>query len=173
MVPIMNALKPDGMAAHWEFAYGPEHFRKLAGELSYPMIAINIYVCRTEDLFFPPYSVREIDGLRIGLVGIASNIVDKTMPLSFSEGVRFTLGLRAYVKIENPAGHRTQKVFAGTEEVRPSGVYQAAFVTEQGVASNYGRSRENHSEHAVDAMKKYLAAHQPMRAELRGTFIPV
>jgi 5''-nucleotidase/2'',3''-cyclic phosphodiesterase and related esterases len=30
--------------------------------------------------------------LRIGLVGIASNIVDKTMPPSYSEGLEFTLG---------------------------------------------------------------------------------
>ena len=31
-------------------------------------------------------------GLRIGVIGIAATIVDKTMPASFSEGLRFTLG---------------------------------------------------------------------------------
>jgi len=36
--------------------------------------------------------VKEIGGLRIGLVGIASNIIDKTMPPSYSEGLEFTLG---------------------------------------------------------------------------------
>jgi S-sulfosulfanyl-L-cysteine sulfohydrolase len=36
--------------------------------------------------------VKEISGLQIGLVGIASNIVGKTMPPSYSEGLEFTLG---------------------------------------------------------------------------------
>ena len=34
----------------------------------------------------------EAAGLRVGVVGLASNIVDKTMPPHFSEGLRFTLG---------------------------------------------------------------------------------
>lgn len=34
----------------------------------------------------------EVAGLRIGIAGIASNIVDKTMPPQFSEGVSFTDG---------------------------------------------------------------------------------
>jgi Cation transporter/ATPase, N-terminus len=33
-----------------------------------------------------------IGGLRIGLLGIASNIIDKTMPPSYSEGIYFTIG---------------------------------------------------------------------------------
>jgi sulfur-oxidizing protein SoxB len=31
-------------------------------------------------------------GLRVGVVGIAAVIVDKTMPAHFSQGLRFTLG---------------------------------------------------------------------------------
>ena len=46
----------------------------------------------TGDNFFPPFIVREISGLRVGIVGLASNIVDKTMPPHFSEGLSFTLG---------------------------------------------------------------------------------
>ncbi len=44
------------------------------------MLAINVYDQATKERLFPPYSVKEIGGLRVGLVGIASNIVDKTMP---------------------------------------------------------------------------------------------
>jgi 2',3'-cyclic-nucleotide 2'-phosphodiesterase (5'-nucleotidase family) len=82
----------DAMTAHWEFAYGPATFKQRATELSYPMLAINVYDQAAKERFFPPYSVKEIGGLRIGLVGVASNIVDKTMPASFSEGLHFTLG---------------------------------------------------------------------------------
>ncbi|MDZ7581687.1 MAG: 5'-nucleotidase C-terminal domain-containing protein [Deltaproteobacteria bacterium] len=92
MVPVLNALGLDAMTAHWEFAYGPKAFKQRAAELSYPMLAINVYDQATKERFFPPYSVKEIGGLRIGLVGVASNIVDKTMPPSFSEGLEFTLG---------------------------------------------------------------------------------
>jgi 2',3'-cyclic-nucleotide 2'-phosphodiesterase (5'-nucleotidase family) len=92
MIPVLNALGIDAMTAHWEFAYGPAGFKQLAAELSYPMLAINVYDQATKERFFPPYSVKEIGGLRIGLVGVACNIIDKTMPPSFSEGLEFTLG---------------------------------------------------------------------------------
>ncbi|MDO9087567.1 MAG: bifunctional metallophosphatase/5'-nucleotidase [Anaerolineaceae bacterium] len=92
LIPILNSLGLEAMTAHWEFAYGPETFKKCAAKLNYPMLAINVYDQATRELFFPPYCVKEIGGLRIGLVGIASNIVDKAMPPSFSEGIYFTLG---------------------------------------------------------------------------------
>jgi 2',3'-cyclic-nucleotide 2'-phosphodiesterase (5'-nucleotidase family) len=93
MIPVLNALGFDAMTAHWEFAFGPENFKKRVAELNYPMLAINIYDQTTKELVFPPYIVEEIGGLRIGLIGVASNIIDKTMPPSFSKGIEFTLGL--------------------------------------------------------------------------------
>jgi len=402
LIPILNSLGLDAMTAHWEFAYGPETFKQRAAELSYPMLAINVYDQATKERLFPPYSVKEIGGLRIGLVGIASNIIDKTMPPSFSAGLDFTLGreelpsiinvlrtqekvdlvvlishlgfpqdmkllsevqgvdvclsghthnrlykpvlqgktliiqsgchgsflgrldleieggrvadyrhelieveaninpdpavndlirqalapyqqelstvvgetatalnratmlettmdnfmlqallestgaqlafsngwrfgapiipgmvtlndlynmipmnppistveltgeeivamleenlertfardpydqmggyvkrglgFNAYIKIENPAGHRVQQVFVGDEELQSGHRYSTVFVTEQGVARKYGRQRENHPEHAIDAMQAYLAKHRPLRAELRGTFVAI
>ncbi len=402
LIPILNALGFDAMTAHWEFAYGPKIFEQRTAELSYPTLAINVYDQATEERLFPPYYVKEVGGLRIGLVGIASNIIDKTMPPSFSEGLRFTLGreelpamidalhskekvdlivlishlgfpqdmkllsevqgidiclsghthnrlykpvlqgktlviqsgchgsflgrldlevedgkivghrhqlieveasvipdsvvedlvhqaltpfqdqlstvvgetvtalnratmlettmdnfllqalmestgaqlafsngwrygapiipgkvtlndlyniipmnpsistvdltgeellamleenlgrtfapdpydqmggyvkrglgLTVYLKIENPQGQRIQQVFVGNEALEPERTYHVAFVTEQGVARKYGRQRENHSEHAIDAMKAYLARHRPMHAELKNTFVAV
>ena len=92
MVPVLNSLGLDAMTAHWEFAYGPKVFKQRAAELSYPMLAINVFCQATKERLFPPYIVKEIGGIRIGLVGIACNIVGKTMPPSFSEGLEFTLG---------------------------------------------------------------------------------
>ncbi len=92
LIPILNSLGLDAMTAHWEFAYGPATFKQRAAELSYPILAINVYDKVTKKRLFPPYSVKEVRGLRIGLVGLASNIVDKTMPASFNEGLHFTLG---------------------------------------------------------------------------------
>ena len=92
MLPLLNALAFDAMTLHWEFAYGPAQVRKLAAGLTYPALAINIYDKASDRLVFDPSCVIERGGLRIGIVGIASNIVDKSMPPSYSEGVRFTLG---------------------------------------------------------------------------------
>lgn len=92
LVPIMNALAPNAMTAHWEFAYTPMGFKTLTRQLGYPMLAINVYEKDSQRRFFNPYQVMETAGLRIGVIGIASNIVDKTMPPHFSEGVYFTDG---------------------------------------------------------------------------------
>lgn len=92
MVPLMNALELDAMAVHWEFAYGPAGVKRLAAQLGYPMLGINCYHKDSGDLFFEPCRVVERGGLRIGLIGLACPIVDKTMPPSFSEGLRFTTG---------------------------------------------------------------------------------
>lgn len=402
MVPVLNALGLDGMTAHWEFAYGPAAFQQRTAELNYPMLAINIYDQATKKRFFEPYSVKEIGGLRVGLVGLACNIVDKTMPPSFSEGLYFTLGreelpplidvlrtqekvdlivlishlgfsqdmkllsevegvdvclsghthnrlykpalqgktlviqsgchgsflgrldldieggrivdyrhqlmevearitpdpavadlvrqalapyqeelstvvgetatalnrattlettmdnfllqallestgaqlafsngwrygapiipgeitlndlynmipmnppistveltgeevvamleenlertfardpydqmggyvkrglgFNAYIKIENPPGQRVQQVFVGDELLQPGRCYPTAFVTEQGVASKYGRNRQQHPERSIEALRTYLTRHRLLRAELRGTFVAV
>ena len=92
MVPILNEIGFDAMTAHWEFAYGPQRFDEIVGALDYPMLAVNCYDEADGRLRYPPYTVVERGGLRIGIVGIAATIVDKVMPPHFSEGVRFTLG---------------------------------------------------------------------------------
>jgi S-sulfosulfanyl-L-cysteine sulfohydrolase len=92
MLPVLNALGLAAMTAHWEFAYGPEQFMKLTTALNYPMLAINIYDKATNKLVYAPYIIKEINGVKIGVIGIACNIIDKTMPTHFSEGLYFTLG---------------------------------------------------------------------------------
>ena len=101
LVPILNELDLDAMTAHWEFAYGPENFRKIVSKLNFPMLAINCYDKKSNKLVFQPFRIIDIDGLRVGVIGIAATIVDKTMPKHFSEGIYFTLGnkeLPGYIK---------------------------------------------------------------------------
>ncbi|MFP4050570.1 MAG: bifunctional metallophosphatase/5'-nucleotidase [Thermoplasmata archaeon] len=92
MVPILNKMGFDAWTAHWDFAYGPEHLIDLSDKLDYPLLAINCYYEDTDELVFDPYRVIEKNGLKIGLIGIANTIVDKTMPEHFSEGIYLTLG---------------------------------------------------------------------------------
>lgn len=92
MIPILNSLGFGAMTAHWEFAYGPDQLMRLAKELKYPVLAINCYQKSSGNLAFAPSTIIEKNGLLVGIIGIASNIVDKTMPPSYSEGLRFTIG---------------------------------------------------------------------------------
>jgi S-sulfosulfanyl-L-cysteine sulfohydrolase len=94
LVPVMNALGIDAMTAHWEFAYGPERFRNLSFDLNYPVLAINCYQRSSGRLVFPPFLIREVGDLKVGVIGIAATIVDKGMPPSFSTGLFFTDGRR-------------------------------------------------------------------------------
>ena len=105
LVELLNDLELDAMTAHWDFAYGPEQFEHLVNKLNYPMLAINCYKKENNELLFPPYTIKEINGLKIGIIGIAATIVDKTMPDHFSKGIHFTIGneeLPSYInKLKN------------------------------------------------------------------------
>lgn len=100
LVPILNQIGFDGMTGHWDFAYTPEHLKELSSKLNYPMLAVNCYKKDTNELVFPPYEIKEIKGLKIGIIGLAATIIDKTMPKKFSEGIYLTSGaeeLRKYI----------------------------------------------------------------------------
>ena len=92
IVPALNQLGLAAMTAHWEFAYGPATLLERTKDLTYPLLATNVYWKDSGARVFPPYRIVDVDGLRVAILGIACNIVDKTMPASYSEGVRFTDG---------------------------------------------------------------------------------
>lgn len=92
LIPILNELDFDAWTAHWEFAYGPKHLKEITEKINYPLLAINCYDEDTDGLVFDPYRIVEKGGLKIGVIGIANTIVDKTMPEHFSKGVYLTLG---------------------------------------------------------------------------------
>lgn len=52
-----------------------------------PVLACNVYDERSGAPLFSPCEIFEVGGCRVGVIGVACNIVDKTMPKSFSEGV--------------------------------------------------------------------------------------
>jgi 2',3'-cyclic-nucleotide 2'-phosphodiesterase (5'-nucleotidase family) len=92
LVPLLNALELDGMTGHWDFAYGPAQLQSLTDRLSYPMLAANCFRADSDELVFPASRMLERGGVRVGVIGLAATIVDKTMPAHFSEGIRLTLG---------------------------------------------------------------------------------
>ena len=89
---ILNELGTVAMTAHWDFAYGPAHLKTLTDRLNYPLLAANVFHLDTGALAYAPTQLFEVAGLRVGVVGLACPIVDKTMPAHFSTGLRFTDG---------------------------------------------------------------------------------
>ena len=92
LIAPINLLKLDAWTVHWDFAYGVDRLRELASKLNHPLLAINCYRKNTNELVYPPTLLLERGGVSVGIIGIAATIIDKTMPKSFSEGLRFTLG---------------------------------------------------------------------------------
>lgn len=91
LVDAVNALGIDAMTAHWEFAWGPTHFEQLVERLNYPMLAVNCY--RTDDNTRPFKASMVFDkgSFRVGVIGLAATIIDKSMPPSFGAGRRFDI----------------------------------------------------------------------------------
>jgi 2',3'-cyclic-nucleotide 2'-phosphodiesterase (5'-nucleotidase family) len=121
----------------------------------------------------PPVSTVELTGDEV-LAMLEENLERTFARDPFNQlggSVKRGLGLNAHIKIENPPGQRIQQVFVGKERLQPNRHYLTTFVTEQGVANQYGRNRQQSSVRAVDAMRAYLARHSPMEAELRGTIV--
>ena len=92
LIPAINALGLSAMTAHWEFAWGPEHVERLAGMLDHPLLAANCYRKADGTRLFPATTTCAAGGIRVGVIGLAATIIDKTMPAHFSTGVRFTDG---------------------------------------------------------------------------------
>ena len=92
LLPVLNELAFAAWTAHWDFAYGPAQLRKLADQLNYPLLAANVYDKASGQLAYAPYLLCEVAGLRVGILGLASPIVEKAMPPHFSEGLHFTNG---------------------------------------------------------------------------------
>ncbi len=90
VVPALNALGLDlAIPGNWEVVYGKSVLLKRAGEFHYPMIAANIRDATTGRLIFPPYLVKDIGGVRVGVIGFTDPDVPERQPPSYSKGLLF------------------------------------------------------------------------------------
>lgn len=100
ILPVLNKIGFSAMVGHWDFAYGPKQLKNLASQLNYPILGINVYR-ESGELFLKPYILTYVSEIKIAVIGICSNIIDKTMPKHFSDGLKITNGndeLPLYIK---------------------------------------------------------------------------
>ena len=90
VVAPLNALKLDlGIPGNWEVVYGARALEERAGEFRHPLIAANLRDAGTKKLLFPPYLVKEVGGVRIGVIGFTDPDVPERQPPSYSKGLAF------------------------------------------------------------------------------------
>lgn len=77
MVEAMNQLGVDVLAAHWEFTFGIDKMKEYFGDFEKPgtfkgdFVAHNVKDATWGDPIFRPYTVRQIGGVSIGIIGQA------------------------------------------------------------------------------------------------------
>ncbi len=86
MVEAAKLLGVDVMTAHWEFTYGAERVkgliaRELAGRIDF--VAQNVRTADFGDPVFPPYALREVNGVPVAIIGQAFPYTPIAHPRAF------------------------------------------------------------------------------------------
>jgi len=71
MVQVMNALGCEAMTGHWEFTYGAERVQELVEKMHFPFLAQNVHDATWGDPIFKPYTIKQVNGLSVALIGQA------------------------------------------------------------------------------------------------------
>ncbi len=73
MMLMMNALQYDAMAVgNHEYNFGLKVLEKARGEARFPWLSANTYHAGSDRTFYKPYIVKEVNGLRVGVLGLTT-----------------------------------------------------------------------------------------------------
>jgi 2',3'-cyclic-nucleotide 2'-phosphodiesterase/3'-nucleotidase len=73
MMLAMNALKYDAMTVgNHEYNFGLPVLQKARGEAKFPWLSANTYRKGTDQTAYDPYLVREVGGVRVGILGLTT-----------------------------------------------------------------------------------------------------
>ena len=94
ILPILKKMNLDGFVpGNWDYAYGKKQLRHLTESLPFPALSCNVIDDDTQKDFLKPYVIKELNGIKIGVIGLTYPYVDITMPPDFSTGLSFTTGV--------------------------------------------------------------------------------
>lgn len=105
LVNVLNLFKIDAFApGNWEFVYGTERFLKLfAGEkplAPWGAVAANVfydgapYAERKGQLVLPPYLIKNVGGVKVGILGMTTDRGPQIVGRSVTQGFRFLKNAR-------------------------------------------------------------------------------
>ncbi len=95
MLRVVNQLGVDALTPHWEFVYGLDRVRELFGDreqrgrFTGEFLAHNVGELGFEEPVFQPATVRELGGVRVGVIGQAFPYVEVSHPRRFVPDLTF------------------------------------------------------------------------------------
>jgi sulfur-oxidizing protein SoxB len=101
VVNTQNAMGYDAMTGHWEFTYGEKQLLSNIKQLKFPFIAQNVKNATWENLIFKPYIIKEVNGLRVGIIGQAFPYVPLAHPAHFVKNWVFGIDAHHAQKMVN------------------------------------------------------------------------
>ena len=128
MVQAVNQLGVEVSAAHWEFTFGIGRVKEIFGDKDKPGTFKGEFVAHNVtditwglpgDPVFKPYTVRELGGARIGIIGQAFPYTPISHPLRFVPGLSF--------------GIREEQLQARVDELRQQKVDAVVLLSHNGV----------------------------------------
>lgn len=97
IVDVLDHFGIDGFApGNWDYVYGTDRFIELFGSGRWGAVAMNVYYSdelypeRAGELVLPPYIMKNIDGIRVAILGISSERAINAMGAWRTEGLVFT-----------------------------------------------------------------------------------
>jgi sulfate thiol esterase SoxB len=90
VVEAQNALGIDIMVGHWEYTYGKDRVLELVNKhLKAEFISQNVADDMWGDLIFKPYTIREVGGVKVAVIGNSFPYTPIANPKEFTEGWTF------------------------------------------------------------------------------------
>ena len=111
IVKAQNYLGVDVMVGHWEFTYGKERVMELIEKLKGEFISQNVldndpFSDTFEESVFPPFTIKEIGGAKIGIIGQSFPFTSTANPKRFTENWSFAL---RHESLQEHVDHLRQK----------------------------------------------------------------
>lgn len=73
MMLVMSSLRYDAMAVgNHEYNFGLQVLEKARGEAEFPWLSANTYKKGTEETYYRPYVVKDVSGVRVGIIGLTT-----------------------------------------------------------------------------------------------------
>ena len=99
LIDVLDQFGINGMAnGNWDYVYGKDRYLELFGvgtgtgpsKTRYGAVAANVYHAGTTQLLLPPYFVQNVNGVKIGVLGLSSERAINALGPFVTNGIDFT-----------------------------------------------------------------------------------
>ncbi|MBK0401824.1 5'-nucleotidase C-terminal domain-containing protein [Adhaeribacter sp. BT258] len=88
--PIIKSMDYDFLIpGNWEVIYGPDKMKSVLKSFDTPIVCANVYEEKTNQMLYPPYLVKEVNGVKLGFISYNDPEVPIRQNPSFSKGLVF------------------------------------------------------------------------------------